>query len=107
MYDLAEAGGLGIVPGTTGNVDPLSAYPIAGGFGTAIGTGTGQHGFSPNTAGGGTVPDAITGVWSWINKPFRSPMAPTDIVVLVGVVLIAVIMWNFILYHIRIAAEAI
>jgi hypothetical protein len=34
-------------------------------------------------------------------------MAPTDVFILVGVVLIAAIVWNLVLYHIRIAAEAI
>jgi hypothetical protein len=34
-------------------------------------------------------------------------MSPQSVFMLVGVVLVAIVLWNLILYHIRIAAEAI
>lgn len=99
---------LGVLPGTTGNVDPSSAWPIAGQAGQAIGGGAGQYGFKPlATMGDGTVQDAVNSVWSWLNAPLSQPMSPTGIFLLVGTILIAIILWNLILYHIRIAAETL
>lgn len=98
---------LGVLPGTTGAVDPGSAAAIAGSAGAAYGTGTSQHGITPITRGGFNMWAGITHVWDWLNTPFRSPMAPTDIWLLVGVVLVSIILWNLILYHIRIASEAL
>lgn len=98
----------GIVPGTTGQVDPSSAYPVAGDTGVASGRGTGQYGVSPMMDGvGGSVAGGVTSVWDWLHKPFSSPMAPFDVFLLVGVVIVAALIWNLVLYHIRIAAEAI
>jgi hypothetical protein len=102
------AGELGVLPGTTINVDPASAYPIAGTTGIALGQGVGQYGVSPMTNDiGASVGHGVTGVWAWINRPFTSAMSPADVFLLVGVVIVAAIVWNLILYHIRIAAEAI
>src|SRR5215469_7578969 len=103
--DPTSEAALGILPGTTGNVDPSSAAPIAGATGIVMGTGTAQHGVTPATQGGNGMMGAVTYVWDWLNTPFRSPMAPTDIWLLVGVVLVSIILWNLILYHIRIASE--
>ena len=98
----------GILPGTTGNLDPTSAYPFAGSTGIASGTGTQQHGVAPLLGGnGGTVGDAINGVWDWLNTPFQSKLSPVTVFAYVGAVLVAIILWNLILYHVRIAAETI
>ena len=56
---------------------------------------------------GGSIGAGVTGVWDWINKPFTQAMAPIDVFLLVGVVIIAAVIWNLVLYHVRIAAEAI
>ena len=108
MYDTSSDAALGIMPGTTGQVDPSSAWPIAGSTGIAQGQGVGQQGITP-MAGDitGSVGNAVTDVWSWINRPFTSSMAPVDVFLLVGVVIVAAIVWNLVLYHIRIAAETI
>jgi hypothetical protein len=98
-------GDLGILPGTTSQVDPSSAWPIAGDTGVSIGTGTGQHGTSPG--GGISISGAFETIWQWLNKPFTTNMSPVSIMLLVGVVLISILLWNLILYHIRIAAESI
>jgi hypothetical protein len=99
---------LGILPGTTGAVDPSSAWPIAGGTGTATGAGVGQYGVTPLLGSGdATVTDAINDVWEWLNTPFNTPMNMVDVFLLIGTVIIAVMAWNLILYHIRIAAETI
>lgn len=100
---------LGLAPGTTIAVDPSSAYPFAGSTGIASGTGTQQHGVAPLLSGGtgGTVSDAINNVWAWLNSPFQSAMSPVTVFAYVGAVIIAIILWNLILYHIRIAAETI
>jgi hypothetical protein len=98
----------GVMPGTTANLDPSSAYPFAGSTGIASGTGTSQHGIAPLLSGtGGTVSDAINGVWAWLNTPFTTPFSPVTTFAAVGVVIIAIVLWNLILYHVRIAAESI
>jgi hypothetical protein len=100
--------GLGVIPGTTINSDPSSAYPIAGSTGIASGSGTSQHGLAPLLGGtGGTVSDAINSVWSWLNTPFNSKLSPVTVFAYVGAVIVAIILWNLILYHVRIAAETI
>jgi hypothetical protein len=102
----------GLLPGTTGNLDPSSAFPGAGDFGVALGSGTGQHGVQPVVTGGdgmgnGGMSDAVSDVWEWLNTPFRQPMSPMGIFALIGTTLVAIIAWNMILYHIRIAGEAL
>ena len=99
--------GLGVIPGTTGAVDYTSAFPIAGSTGAAYGTGTGQHGIAPSIGAGGTMSDGINAVWQWLNTPFSSQMSMLNIFLIVGVILIAIIAWNLILYHVRIAAETL
>jgi hypothetical protein len=99
---------LGILPGTTINSDPESAYPIAGSTGIAAGTGTSQHGIAPLLGGnGGTVSGAVNEVWAWLNKPFNQQMSIVTVFGYVGAVVVAIILWNLILYHVRIAAETI
>lgn len=98
---------LDLLPGETYAVDPTSAFPIAGDSGMALGTGTGQHGITPLVGEASTVGEAINDTWNWLNKPFTAPMSPAGIALIVGAVLVSVILWNFILYHIRIAAETI
>jgi hypothetical protein len=103
-----EPYGLGVIPGTTINSDPSSAYPIAGSTGLALGTGTSQHGVAPLLGGnGGTVSGAINSVWQWLNKPFNQAMSPVTVFAYVGAIIVAIILWNLILYHVRIAAETI
>ena len=99
---------LGVLPGTTNNLDPSSAYPFAGSTGIAQGTGTSQHGIAPLLSGtGGTVSEAINDVWEWLNTPFNSKLSPVTVFAYVGAILVAIILWNLILYHVRIAAETI
>lgn len=98
----------GIAPGTTQQVDPSSAYPFAGSTGVASGTGTQQHGIAPLLSGtGGTVSNAINGVWEWLNTPFNSQVSIVTVFGYVGAIAVAIILWNLILYHVRIAAETI
>jgi hypothetical protein len=94
----------GTIPGTTGNVDP-NAQGIAGSSGIAYGTGTGQNG--QVLAKGQTMGSGVTGIYEWLNAPFSTPLDPISVVLLVGIVLVAIIGWNFVLYHVRIAAESI
>jgi hypothetical protein len=107
MYLTQSDDALGIEPGTTSAVDPYSAFPIAGDAGAAAGTGTGQHGVAPLTGNGGSMGGAVNSVWSWLNEPFTTPLSMIDVFLLVGTILIAIIMWNLILYHIRIAGETL
>lgn len=99
----------GIMPGTTGNLDPSSAALPAGTAGVALGSGTGQHGTIPIQSSnlGAGVTSAIQEFWDWINEPFTTDMSPASVMILVGVVLVSIVAWNFILYHVRIAAETI
>jgi|ERR1700722_6012253 len=98
---------LGIASGTTIAVDPSSAYPIAGSTGVAMGTGTQQHGVAPLLGNGGSMTGAVNSVWQWLNKPFTTPFSPVTTFAMVGAVIVAIILWNLILYHVRIAAETI
>jgi hypothetical protein len=96
----------GTVPGTTQQADP-GAPGLTGSTGIASGTGTGQQGAVPVAQGDGSVTGAIQRVHDWLKAPFIGGASPTDIFLLVGVVLVAIIAWNLILYHVRIAAEAV
>jgi hypothetical protein len=98
---------LGLMPETTGQVDQSSAWPIAGSTGVVQGTGAGQHGIAPLFVNGGTMGDAFNSVWGWLNEPFTSKLSPVGIFALIGTILVAMLLWNLILYHMRIAAEAI
>ena len=100
--------GAGVIPGTTQNADPL-ASGVAGSAGQVLGTGTGQQGVVPiaGPGGGGMFGAGISAVWNWINRPLNEPVDPMDVFMLVGIVIVAIIAWNLILYHIRIAAETI
>lgn len=106
MIDAEDDAMHGILPGTTDAVDPSSAWNIAGDAGVALGTGTGQHGITPQPSGGG-MGNAFVRIWEWLNRPFKTPLSPVDITLLIGVVMVAILAWNLILYHIRIAAEAV
>jgi hypothetical protein len=72
-----------------------------------LGTGTGLHGVVPVESGGGGMGDAIQRVKDWIDAPFIGSASPSDVFLLVGIVLVAIVVWNLVLYHIRIAAESI
>ena len=98
---------LGVMSGTTSQVDQSSAWPIAGSTGVALGTGTSQHGITPLIGSGGSMSGAINGVWAWLNKPFTTPFSPVTTFAAVGAVIVAILLWNMILYHVRIAAESI
>jgi hypothetical protein len=98
---------MGVMSGTTGAVDQTSAWPIAGSTGVAMGTGTSQHGITPLLGNGGSMSGAINGVWAWLNKPFTTPFSPVTTFAAVGAVIVAILLWNMILYHVRIAAESI
>ena len=97
----------GLMPGTTSQVDP-SISGAAGSSGVAFGLGSGQHGYS--LADDGSSPDTgnpFLDFWNWLNAPIKAPMSPVGIAKIVFVVALAIIVWSFVLYHIRIAAEAI
>lgn len=98
---------LGVMPGTTIAVDQSSAFGSAGSFGAVAGSGTGQQGITPMGGIAGYAGSAVNSVWNWLNTPFNRPMSPTTIFGIVGSILIAIILWNLVLYHVRIAAETI
>lgn len=75
------------------------------GTGIAQGTGTGQMGVV--AGGAGLVTQSVGRLTSWLNTPFTTPLDPINVFLLVGTILVAIIAWNLILYHLRIAAEAI
>ena len=82
---------------TSRSVAPLSA----------AGSGAGRYGISVGMSGGSGMGDAVNSVWDWLNRPFAAPMSPSGIFLLVGSVLVAILLWNVILYHVRIAAETL
>jgi hypothetical protein len=101
MFEIDASAGL--MPGTTGQLDADTSGG-AGGYGVTLGTGTGQQGHAPVDT---STSNPFVAVWDWLNAPFTMPLSPWTTGLLVGVILIAVIAWNMVLYHIRIAAEAI
>jgi hypothetical protein len=108
QFSMLSEPDLGVLPGTTGQVDPSSAYPFAGTTGIAAGTGTQQYGIAPSlTPASGGASGAIESLWQWLNTPFTTAMDPVNVFLLVGIVIISIVAWNFILYHIRVAGEAI
>ena len=82
------------------------------GGGIALGTGTGSHGVAlmngqDSTGGlwGGGNP--LSAALAWLHAPFSTPLDPLSLFLIVGVIAVAIIAWNLILYHVRIAAETI
>jgi hypothetical protein len=104
--DVDSDAALGILPGTTGQVDPASVWPIAGDAGSASGTGAGRYGVSLDT-GGTMFGNVFLRVWNWLNTPFTTPFSAVDMFLIGGVIFGTIILWNMILYHVRIAGEAI
>lgn len=50
---------------------------------------------------------AVQSLLGWLKAPFATPLNPVDIFLVVGVIMVAIILWNMILFHIRIAAESV
>ncbi len=49
----------------------------------------------------------ISSVTSWVNEPFVGSVSIGDLFLMTGMVLVFIMAWMLILYHIRIAAETI
>lgn len=90
--------------GTTSQLDPGTSGG-AGQSGLALGDGTGQQGNTPLATNGSGNP--FVALYTWLQTPFKTPMSPASVMLLVGVIMVAILAWNLILYHIRIAAEAL
>lgn len=89
--------------GTTGQLDEDTPGG-AGGSGLSLGLGTGQHGHATVSTADS---NPFVAVWRWLNTPFVTPLSPWSVALLVGIVLVSVIAWNMLLFHIRIAAESL
>lgn len=76
--------------------------------GVAVGTGTGPQGaVTVPTTGTASIGDGIASVLAWLNRPFTTPMSPQTLFLVVGIIIISVLAWNMILYHLRLAAETV
>jgi hypothetical protein len=73
--------------------------------GQAVGTGTGQYGFVPQATDDAGPAGVFATLAALPGKPFAGPLSAVDIFLGVGVVVVASIVWHFVLYHIRLAAE--
>jgi len=49
----------------------------------------------------------IAPVRAWLEEPFVGQVSVSDLFWLTGLVLVLIVVWNLILYHVRIAAEEI
>jgi hypothetical protein len=91
---VAEAAGGTAILGIPG------ASAEAGGI--ALGTGTGQHGAVPVSSDNGGIIDSF---FDWLTQPLIGNASPRAIFLLIGVVFISIILWNLVLYNLRIAGE--
>jgi len=86
----------------SGSISGLSP-PDQSGIAQGLGTGpTGVVVGSNAPAGLG-----VTSVFQWLNEPFTTPLNTIDLFLIVGVVAVSIILWNLILFHIRLAAETL
>lgn len=76
-----------------------------------LGTGTGAHGVTSSSADDESSETGIFGafddLFEWLNTPFTTPLDPWSLFLGVGVVIFAIIAWNLILYHVRLAAQTV
>lgn len=98
---------VGILPGTTNQVDPSSASKPAGSAGMSLGTGTGRFGIVPIASNLSTgAAGLIDSLWAFLKTPF-GPLSPITLAEIVGFTILAWLIWISIFYHIRIAGESI
>ena len=88
--------------GTTREVDDVAG--AAGTAGVSLGTGTGQHGHTPMDL---SSINPFRALFDWLNRPLTGAVSSVTVFLIVGAVLVSVLAWNIILYHIRIAAESL
>jgi hypothetical protein len=105
-WDDSDTGGAAEAAGSAAILGFPGAASQAGGV--ASGTGTGQHGVVPVASNGnGTIAGYFASLNAWLKAPFMGVVSPQGIFLLIGAIAISLILWNLILYHIRIASEAI
>lgn len=80
--------------------------PTANNSGVAQGLGTGPYGAVAIPSGNSAM-TALQSVLNWINAPLTEQWSPKFIVEVIGLILIGFIFWNMIIFHVRLAAEAI
>jgi hypothetical protein len=103
-WDGSDISGVAEAAGSAAILGVPAASADAGGV--ALGTGSGQHGVVPVASASG--PAGYVGeLRDWLAAPFVGGLSPSGVFLLVGIILVAIIAWNLILYHIRIAAEEI
>lgn len=73
--------------------------------GIAEGTGTGPQGAIATSNPVQNL--GLQSLVDWLKAPFTQPLDPLSLFLIVGVVIVSVVLWNFILFHIRLAAETI
>jgi hypothetical protein len=104
-WDDSDTGGAAEAAGSAAILGFPGAATTAGGI--ASGTGTGQHGIVPVASGNGTLASYFGQLQSWLAAPFMGAISPTGVFMLIGAIVISLIFWNLILYHIRIASETL
>ena len=73
--------------------------------GIAEGTGSGPQGVIATSNPVQNL--GLTSLVNWLKAPFTSPMDPLSLFLIVGVIIVSIVLWNLILFHIRLAAETI
>lgn len=51
--------------------------------------------------------DALSETKAFLTEPFTTPLSISQVFAIVGLVIVSIIAWNLVLFHIRIAAEEI
>ena len=54
-----------------------------------------------------TVATAAASFKAWLDEPFTTPLDTTQIFLIVGIVAVSIVLWNMILFHVRIAAQEV
>jgi hypothetical protein len=103
-FEGADAVGAADAAGMAASLGLPGASTAAGG--AAMGTGTGQHGFVP-VANPGGIGGYFVQLKNWLDAPFVGGLSPEGVVLLIGIIIVGIIFWNLVLFHIRIASEAI
>lgn len=55
--------------------------------------------------------ETVNAFFAWLDetlrRPFDTPMSPLTVFLVVGAIIVSIVLWNLVLYHIRMAAQEV